>query len=132
MKYYFAPMEGITGYVFRNAYHRYFEDMDKYFTAFISPNGSRRMNSKEINDILPEHNEGMLLVPQILTNSSEAFIKTARELQEYGYHEVNLNLGCPSPTVVTKKKGSGFLAFPEELDLFSERSQTPLATWISR
>lgn len=118
MNYYFAPMEGITGYVFRNAYHNYFPDMDKYFAAFISPNGERKMNSKEINDILPEHNTGMYLVPQILTNNPQAFIKTAKELEEYGYQEVNLNLGCPSPTVVTKKKGSGFLAFPEELDRF--------------
>ena len=120
MEYYFAPMEGITGYVFRNAYHRYFPDFDKYFAAFISPNGARRMNAKEINDILPEHNEGMHLVPQILTNSAEAFIKTAKELEEYGYKEINLNLGCPSPTVTTKKKGAGFLAFPEELDRFLE------------
>lgn len=118
MYYYFAPMEGITGYVFRNAYHKFFTNMDKYFAAFISPNGERKMNSKEVNDILPEHNIGMHLVPQILTNNPQAFIKTARELQEYGYREVNLNLGCPSPTVVTKKKGSGFLAFPEELDRF--------------
>lgn len=118
MKYYFAPMEGITGYVFRNAYHNYFPDMDKYFAAFISPNGERKMNSKEINDILPEHNTGMHLVPQILTNNPQAFVKTAKELGEYGYQEINLNLGCPSPTVVTKKKGSGFLALPEELDRF--------------
>lgn len=118
MKYYFAPMEGITGYVFRNAYHNYFPDMDKYFAAFISPNGERKMNSKEINDILPDHNTGMYLVPQILTNNPQAFIKTAKELGEYGYQEINFNLGCPSPTVVTKKKGSGFLAFPEELDRF--------------
>lgn len=120
MKYYFAPMEGITGYVFRNAYHNFFPDMDKYFAAFISPNGARKMNSKEVNDILPEHNAGMHLVPQILTNNPQAFIKTARELSEYGYREINLNLGCPSPTVVTKKKGSGFLAFPEELNRFLE------------
>ena len=120
MKYYFAPMEGITGYVFRNAYSSHFPNMDKYFAAFISPNGARKMNSKEVNDILPEHNKGMHLVPQILTNNWEAFVKTARELKEYGYQEVNLNLGCPSPTVVTKKKGSGFLAYPEELNAFLE------------
>ena len=58
MKYYFAPMEGITGYVFRNAYSSHFPNMDKYFAAFISPNGARKMNSKEVNDILPEHKIG--------------------------------------------------------------------------
>ncbi len=32
-----------------------------------------------------------------------------KSLQEYGYKEVNLNLGCPSQTVVTKGRGAGFL-----------------------
>ena len=33
---------------------------------------------------------------------------------------MNLNLGCPSKTVVSKNRGSGFLAMPEELDHFLE------------
>ena len=33
---------------------------------------------------------------------------------------MNLNLGCPSGTVVAKGKGSGFLARPDELDRFFE------------
>jgi hypothetical protein len=37
-----------------------------------------------------------------------------------GYEEINLNFGCPSKTVVTKKRGSGFLAYPDELDHFLE------------
>lgn len=38
-----------------------------------------------------------------------------------GYDEVNLNLGCPSGTVVSKGKGSGFLAHPGELNEFLEQ-----------
>lgn len=34
MKIYLAPMEGITGEVYRRAYHTFFEPMDKYFTPF--------------------------------------------------------------------------------------------------
>ena len=37
-----------------------------------------------------------------------------------GYKEVNLNLGCPSSTVVTKKKGAGFLSEPDRLEHFLE------------
>ena len=51
----------------------------------------------------------MYAVPQILTKNAEDFIQTAETLQEYGYNEVNLNLGCPSKTVVTKGRGAGFL-----------------------
>lgn len=120
MKYYFAPMEGITGYVYRNAHHACYPGMDKYFSPFLSPNKNVCMNTRERNDVLPEHNRGLFLVPQILTNRSEDFLRTVRELAALGYREVNVNLGCPSGTVVPKGKGSGFLAFPDELDRFLE------------
>ena len=119
MEIYFAPMEGITGYIYRNAFHDYFTGVDKYFTPFLSPNQNRALNPKEIRDVLPENNKGMQVVPQILTNRADYFLRAAEELKEkYGYGEVNLNLGCPSRTVVSKGKGAGFLAKPEELDSF--------------
>ena len=118
MKYYLAPMEGITGYIYRNAFEKYFGNIDKYFTPFIITNIGNNLKTKELRDVLPENNSGMNIVPQILTNDSEGFINTSRKLQQLGYNEVNLNLGCPSGTVVSKGKGSGFLAKREELDIF--------------
>ena len=120
MKYYFAPMEGITGYIYRNAYKKFFDNIDKYFTPFIVPNNSRSFKTKELRDILPENNKGINIVPQILTNDSEGFIFTANKLKQLGYDEINLNLGCPSGTVVAKNRGSGFLAKRDELDKFLE------------
>lgn len=118
MKYYLAPMEGITTYVYRRAYHAFFAPMDKYFTPFLVPHTKKGLTTREINEILPEHNENMYLVPQILTNDAEGFLQTVEKLKNYGYREVNLNLGCPSRTVVSKFRGSGFLAKPAELDRF--------------
>ena len=115
MRFYLAPMESMTGYIFRNVYQKHFGNIDKYFTPFISSSG---LNHKELNDILPEHNIGMDVVPQILTNHADVFLELAGRMQEYGYTCVNLNLGCPSGTVVAKRRGSGFLAFPEELERF--------------
>lgn len=120
MKHYLAPMEGITGHIYRNAYEKYFGNIDKYFTPFIVPNESRSLKTKELRDVLPENNEGMNIVPQILTNDSAGFIVTARKLQQLGYNEINLNLGCPAGTVVSKGRGSGFLAKRDELDKFLE------------
>lgn len=120
MLYYFAPMEGITGHVFRRVHKECFPEMDKYFTPFLTPSQKKAMTPREKRDVLPENNKGIPLVPQILTNSAKDFVKTARNLQECGYTEVNLNLGCPSGTVVSKKKGAGFLEFPEELHRFLE------------
>ncbi len=118
MKYYMAPLEGITGYIFRTTYHKYFGGIDKYFTPFISPNQKKICRTREKKDILPENNEGMNVIPQILTNNSEMFLKTVDYLKDYGYREVNLNLGCPVGTVVSKKKGAGFLSDPGRLQSF--------------
>ena len=120
MKYYFAPMEGITGYIYRNSYKKFFGNIDKYFTPFIVPNQSRSLKTKELRDILPENNKGVNIIPQILTNDSEGFIFTAQKLKRLGYDEINLNLGCPSGTVVAKNRGAGFLAKRDELDKFLE------------
>ena len=113
MKIYFAPLEGITGYIFRNAYNGIYGHIDKYFAPFISPSEKCAITPKERKDIAPENNEGIYLVPQILTCKSDCFIDAAKELQSMGYKEVNLNLGCPSGTVCSKGKGAGFL--PETL-----------------
>lgn len=115
MQYYLAPMEGITTYIYRNAHARYFGGIDKYFTPFIS---DKNLSSREIRDILPENNTGIPLVPQVLTNSAERFVAVASRIASYGYDTVNLNLGCPSGTVTAKKRGSGFLSVPNELDAF--------------
>ena len=112
---YMAPMEGLTGYIFRNAYAKHFGQIDKYFTPFIASTG---LNHKELNDIIPEHNEGLYVVPQILCNKAEDFLVIAKNLNDFGYEEINFNLGCPSGTVVAKGRGAGFLAKVEELDVF--------------
>lgn len=118
MKFYFAPMEGVTGYVYRNAHTALFHNVDKYFMPFIAAKQNGGLMTRELHDILPENNQGAIIIPQILTNSATDFIRTANQLKEFGYDEVNLNLGCPSGTVVSKKKGSGFLAHQEELNQF--------------
>lgn len=120
MKVYFAPMEGITGYLYRNIHHRFYGNIDEYYTPFIVPNQTRRLTSREMNDILPEHNQGITVVPQILTNRADDFVWAARKAQALGYQTVNLNLGCPSGTVYAKGRGAGFLAYPDELDRFLE------------
>lgn len=119
IKFYFAPMEGVTGYTLRNVHHACYSGVDAYFTPFISPNQHHAVNPKEHRDVVQTNNVGVPIIPQVLTNKSELFLWSARELKaKYGYNEVNLNLGCPSKTVVSKHKGSGFLEDTEKLDRF--------------
>ena len=116
MKLYLAPLEGITSYIYRKALYQCFDGFDKYFIPFIRAKQNLNFSGREKKDISPENNSGMYSVPQILTRNADDFLRTANQLKEYGYQEVNLNLGCPSKTVVTKGCGAGFLARPDELE----------------
>lgn len=118
MKVLFAPMEGVTGRVFRRVHARYYPGVDAYYAPFFSPSGDHHFPLRGLVDLLPEENPGVKLVPQLLTNRAADFVWAASSLADYGYGEVNLNLGCPSGTVVAKKKGSGFLPLLSELDAF--------------
>lgn len=118
MQFYLAPMEEVTGYVYRNVYHSMFDDIDKYFTPFIAPTQKKILKTRERKEVDPENNQGMYVVPQILTNDAEQFIDTCKMLMSFGYKEINFNLGCPSATVVTKARGSGFLDDLRRLDRF--------------
>ena len=118
MHIYFAPLEGITTYPYRNLHHKYFGGVEKYFTPFLAPGPEQGMSVKEMRDVLPENNAGVPVVPQILTNRAGDFLLASKKLSEMGYREINLNLGCPSGTVTAKKKGSGFLLYPDDLDRF--------------
>ena len=107
MKIYLAPLEGITNYVYRKALFTCFDGFDKYFIPFIRAKQNLNLSGREKKDLMPENNKGMYAVPQILTRKAEDFIRTVELLKGYGYREVNLNLGCPSKTVVTKGCGAG-------------------------
>ena len=114
MQFYFAPMEGITGYVVRNAFFHHFNLIGKYFTPFIP--SAKKMNYKIARDLAPENNHHMNVVPQLISNNAEDVLLMEEQLIDLGYTSVNLNLGCPSGTVVNKGRGSGALADVEHLD----------------
>ena len=71
--FYFAPLEGITDYIYRNTYHRLFEPMDAYFIPFLTPDKNGKLSRRQRRDVLPENNEGLHVIPQILTNKEEEF-----------------------------------------------------------
>ena len=79
MHIYFAPLEGITTYPYRNLHHKYFGGVEKYFTPFLAPGPEQGMSVKEMRDVLPENNAGIPVVPQILTNRAGDFLLCIEE-----------------------------------------------------
>ena len=116
----FAPMEGITGRDLREVHAACFPGVDRYWLPFLTPAANHCFTPRQRRDLEPGSLGYARLVPQVLTRDPADFLWAARELGELGYAEVNLNLGCPSGTVVGKGKGAGMLRSPEELDRFLE------------
>lgn len=127
-----APMEGITGSVFRRVHAECFGALDRYYTPFLAPpQVGSSFGGKAYKEVDPERNQGLDVVPQLLTNDADKFVWVTQVLADMGYAEVNLNLGCPSGTVVAKGRGAGFLRNLGELEGFlqevCDRSRLPIS-----
>ena len=118
MRYYFAPMEGITDSIYRRLHHRFFPGVDRYYMPFLSPTVHRELTNREARELPPANSENFPAIPQLLTKVPEDFLWATEKCRELGYEEVNLNLGCPSGTVTAKGKGSGMLRDLDALDAF--------------
>lgn len=118
MNLYFAPMEGITTYTYRETHAKMFGNHATYFAPFISPSEHERISKKAMRDILPENNIAQKPYVQVLTNNSDLFLRFVSQIKELGFDKVNINLGCPAGTVVKKGRGAGFLRDTYALDKF--------------
>ena len=118
MRYYFAPMEGLTDSIYRRLHHKYFPGVDRYYMPFLSPTIHRTLTHKEDRELPLADSVPFSAVPQILTKVPADFLWAAQVCKDRGYEEVNLNIGCPSGTVVSKGKGSGMLRDVAALDRF--------------
>lgn len=121
MRLYFAPLEGITDSIYRRLHHEYFPGLDRYYMPFLSPTMHRCLTRKEERELPEADSVPFVAIPQILTKNPDDFLWAAQQCADRGYLEVNLNVGCPSGTVVAKGKGSGMLSDPEGLDRFLDR-----------
>ena len=128
MRYYFAPMEGITDSIYRRIHHKHFGGVDRYYMPFLSPTIHRQLTHKEDRELPLNDSVDFIAIPQIITKVPEDFLWAAQVCKDRGYAEVNLNAGCPSGTVVSKGKGSGMLRDVESLDRFLDAvfSASPL------
>ena len=125
MEIHFAPLQGYTDFEYRRIHARHCGGVDTYYTPFIrwEKGGIRE---KDIRDILPENNEGLHLVPQIICADTDEFNRLADAIQELGYGEMDLNMGCPAPMQTKLMRGSGILPYPTRVSaLLREMERRP-------
>jgi len=131
MRHYFAPMEGLTDSIYRSIHHKYFSGIHSYYMPFISPTQHRCLTHREARELPMADSVPFRAVPQVLTKIPEDFLWAAEQCAERGYDEVNLNVGCPSGTVVSKGKGSGMLSDVDALDRFLDEIYSKATMHVS-
>lgn len=111
-----GPFQGITDAPFRNVFKKHFGGVDKFYTPFFTGIQKDHAKNLQVEEIDPACNDVETLTPQILSTDAEEILRFAKQCKELGYREINLNMGCPFPRVANKKRGSGFLPYPEKID----------------
>lgn len=117
-----GPFQGITDAPFRNVFKRHFGGVDKFYTPFFTgihkEEHAKNLQGEEID---PRYNDVETLTPQILSTDAEEILRFAKQCQQLGYKEINLNMGCPFPRVANKKRGCGLLPYPDKVENMLDR-----------
>jgi len=117
----FAPLQGYTDAIYRRLHNKHFGGINKYYAPYLRFEPNKEPKNSVINDLLPNNNKDINLIPQLLGNDITLFIEHTKKLQEQGYTSVNWNLACPYPMVYKRGFGSGLLKSPETInELLSE------------
>ena len=116
-----SPLQGFTDFRFRNAFHKYFGGIDTFYSPYIKLNGKLVVKGSYERDILPENNTTLEVIPQIITNDAEEFLFVAKYVQQFGYKELNWNLGCPYPMVAKCGMGSGLIRNTDQIEHILKR-----------
>lgn len=112
-KIHFAPLQGYTDAVYREAHCRVFGGVENYYTPFVrlEKDGFR---NKELRDVAPENNREVPVVPQLITASPDELRRITLFLKEKGYGRVDINMGCPFPMQARLHRGAGILSYASE------------------
>ena len=116
-----SPLQGFTDFRFRNAFHKHFGGIDTFYSPYIKLNGKLVVKGSYERDILPENNNTLEVIPQIITNDAEEFLFVAKYVQQFGYKELNWNLGCPYPMVAKCGMGSGLISNTSQIEHILKR-----------
>ncbi len=110
----FAPLQGYTDAIYRQAHARIFGGIASYYTPFVRiEHGDFRR--KDVRELEAENNRGVVLTPQLIASTPETILHILSLFIEKGYQKVDINLGCPFPTLAKRHNGAGLLPYPDEV-----------------
>ena len=110
----FAPLQGYTDAIYRSAHARIFGGIASYYTPFVRlEHGDFRR--KDVRELDADNNRGVNLTPQLIASTPEKILRILALFIEKGYKNVDINLGCPFPTLAKRHNGAGLLPYPDEV-----------------
>ena len=118
-----SPLQGFTDFRFRNAFQHYFGGIDTFYAPYIRLNGKLKIKQSYQDDLLPENNSTLEVIPQVMTNDPDEFLYVVKYVQSLGYKELNWNLGCPYPMVTKSGMGSGLICNPNRINDVLHKAQ---------
>lgn len=104
----FAPLQGFTEAPYRRIHQEVCGGIDSYYTPFIRIEHGQ-IRKKDLREALPEQNEGVHVIPQIIASDVDEFEQLANKLIAAGHSELDVNMGCPFPLQTRLGRGSGLL-----------------------
>lgn len=123
-----APLQGFTTPLFQEIFKDCIGGVDKYFTPFFRVEDAMSFRQVVEKWIKTNAISKLMVVPQVIASSGSELVVAGEVLQQLGFEEFNLNIGCPFPMVMNRKMGAGMLPFPhlleEMLDAFFATDQS--------
>ncbi len=110
-----APLQGLTGHIFRAVYLRHFVGVDHSYCPFVRLRAGQ-LHARDKRELAAGLAVGDGFTPQIIAASPAEASALCELLVEQGHRRVNLNLGCPFPMETKRKKGAGLLPYPHEVE----------------
>ena len=105
-----APLRGVTGLSFRQAFCAHMTGLDGAVAPFIATVAGEKVKPEVLRGIEPAvQPPGLPLIPQVIGKDPGQLRVRLRAMQALGYADVDLNAGCPWPFVAKKGRGSGLL-----------------------
>ncbi|MBR4218231.1 MAG: tRNA-dihydrouridine synthase family protein [Bacteroidales bacterium] len=108
-----APLHGVTVSRFRNLFFRHFGGIDEVMAPFLPVVDAPNVRARQWKDILPQNNENLKVVPQLMGNDPVQFVNTLHILADMGFTAANWNIGCPMQQIVRKRRGCGLMPHPD-------------------
>ncbi|MGJ8672808.1 tRNA dihydrouridine synthase [Rubritalea sp.] len=109
-----APMQDITDLAFMGVVDSY-GGPDYYVTEYFRVHRDSSLEKKILRSIT-DNQTGKPVFAQMIGEDIPALVRSTKQLIQYQVAGVDLNLGCPAPTVYKKNAGGGLLRLLNHVD----------------